>query len=92
MIEWTEEDRALWQRTWDEPHMKKGLLKLKLSTVVPAESPAVAPGVDLNQLQGHSYSHAQGQSKLLEEIEKMKQIQTHKPLPPPFQAPKPKTE
>lgn len=92
MSDWTEEDRAAWDRTWNEPHMQKGLLRLRLSTIVPAESPAIAPGVDLNQLQGHAYSHAQGQATILDEIEKMKLIHRAKPLGPPFVAPRPKTE
>lgn len=92
MIDWTDDDKKKWEATWSEPHMKLGLLRLKLACL-PESALTIAPGMDLKEIASQSDAFTKGKVSMFAEIESMKPTKTAKPLPPPFQPnPRPKQD
>ncbi len=90
-LNWTEEDRKAWEKTWKEPHMQLGLLLLKLS-VRPDAVSQLPPGIDVRETASQSYAYLQGMEAMLGEIDRLNPKITAKPLPQPFLTKRPPAE
>lgn len=84
-LDWTEEDRKNWERSWNADHMQKGLMRLKLSCVPNGSATPVVAGVDVGELASQSYAHLQGKASMFTEIEALMPIQRPKDIGKPFQ-------
>ncbi len=85
-LDWTDEDRILWERTFAEDHVKRGLLKILLECL-PTGARPIEPGLDLKEISSQAHAFLQGQVAFYEKIDSLKIHQVAKPLPKPFQAP-----
>lgn len=91
-IDWTDEDRLAWEKTWKEPHMQLALIHLKLACLPDTGGAVVAANINNQEIAAQAYAFLQGKASMIEEIDKLKPQRIAKPLPAPFQTKRPPTE
>lgn len=86
MTKWTSDNQAEWNTFWEGATGQAGLRKIKDDCRVPGGPIVAVAGVDQREIAAQAYSYAQGQSSVLEAIEKLSTpAKPHPALPPMFQ-------
>jgi hypothetical protein len=86
-MDWTDQDARAWAKTWDEPHMVKGLRFIQKRVRPKRSSSPVAQGFDLSPVFIKSAGFYEGSQEVMDLIETLGYGQVNKPkfdLPEPF--------
>lgn len=84
----TNEERALWKQTWEQPHMIAGMKELRDAAEVSGDLEGLPPGYDAVVLAAAARWFSQGQANILHAIKKLGQsVIVRKDPGEPFQAP-----
>jgi hypothetical protein len=86
-MDWTDQDSREWSKTWEMPHMQKGLKFIAKRVRPKRSSSPVAQGFDLSPVFIKSAGFYEGGQEVIDLIETLGHGQVNKPkfdLPEPF--------
>jgi hypothetical protein len=70
-MEWTKQEARAWAKTWDEPHMVKGLKYLKHRLRAKAGAAQVTIGFDLTPVFVKTAGNYEGRQEVFDEITRL---------------------
>jgi hypothetical protein len=86
MEQWNKEDASSWAKTWNEPHMQKGLRQIMQASKPRPPAGLLAPNIDYTSIAALRAAAYEGRQEILDVIEYLKGEVNNGPinLPEPY--------